>query len=307
MQKQDLQIHNFSWSDLDALAELLFASSEDSSLDKKFAVEQLERSYRKPGLVPERDCFLAWSGSKLAGYYFLIEEKAISRGILEGTVHPEFRNHGIGKELIKNALAQARSMHYEVLHANISSNEQAIRKLLLSNGFKQVKELLHMHQDYAKSMAVEPSTNYRIRTMNSIEVEKLTILQNAAFVDSWGFCPNSVEQVTYSLNDLFPGLINTSVFLEFKEVPVAYIWVRQTSTKRHGCIDMVGVHPEFRGKGLAKIITASGINYLCANGMPSISISVLDDNTPAVRTYEGLGFEVRERNPWYELDLSRSN
>ncbi len=90
-------------------------------------------------------------------------------------------------------------------------------------------------------------------------------------------------------------------------MPVAYIWVRQTSTKKHGCIDMVGVHPEFRGKGLAKIITAAGINYLCANGMPSISISVLDDNTPAVRTYEGLGFEVRERNPWYELDLSRSN
>lgn len=304
MTTNQLDIRTFSWSDLDALAGLLTAIAGKDGESVADVTEQTQRLFCRPGLSPERDCFLAWRGADLVGYLFLIAEEPINRGIIERGAHPQHRGQGIGDELLKTALAHARVMHYDVIHANVPSNATAPQRLFSSAGFTQVKELWHLRRDSAQPASVEVPEGYRVRVMDTNEVETLTWLQNAAFTGTWGFCPNTPEQVAYSLNDLFPGLLNTALFLDHNGKTVAYCWVRQSSSGDPSYIEMVGVHPDLRGNGLAKVVTGASIDYLVSKGLTPIGISVLGDNTPAVRTYEGLGFQVHERAPWYELKLT---
>ena len=304
MTTNQLDIRLFTWPDLDALAGLLTAIAGDSSQPVAAVVEQTERLYRRPGLHPERDCFLAWQGSDLAGYLFLIAEELINRGVIERGAHPQHRGQGIGELLLKKAVAHARAMHYDAVHANIASNATAPQRLLSSAGFTQVKELWHMRRDSDQPASVGVPEGYKVRGMGADDVETLTRLQNAAFTGTWGFCPNTPEQIAYGLHDLFPGLLNTGLFLDHNGKTVAYCWVRQSSSGDPSYVEMVGVHPDFRGKGLSKVVTGAGVDYLVNEGLTPIGISVLGDNTPAVRTYEGLGFQVHERAPWYELKLT---
>jgi mycothiol synthase len=304
MTTNQLDIRTFTWPELDAFAGLLTAIAGKDQSSAAEVTEQTQRLYRRPGLTPERDCFLAWQGADLVGYLFLIAEEPINRGVIERGAHPRHRGQGIGDELLKTAIAHARVMHYDVIHANVTSDATAPQRLFSSAGFTQVKELWHLRRDSDQPASVDVPEGYQVRVMNADEGETLTQLQNATFTGTWGFCPNTPEQVAYGLNDLFPSLLNTSLFLDHEGKTVGYCWIRQSSSGDPSYIEMVGVHPDFRGKGLAKVVTGAGIDYLVGKGLAPIGISVLGDNTPAVRTYEGLGFQVHERAPWYELRLS---
>ena len=304
MTTNQLDIRLFTWPDIDALEGLLTAIDGKDQSSVAEVKEHTLRLYRRPGLYPERDCFLAWRGADLVGYLFLIAEEPINRGIIERGAHPQHRGQGIGDELLKAAIAHARTMHYTVLHANVASDATAPQRLFSSAGFTQVKELWHLRRESGQPASIEVPEGYQVRVMNTDEVETLTGLQNAAFTGTWGFCPNTPEQVAYSLNDLFPGLLNTSLFLDRNGETVAYCWIRQSSSGDPSYIEMVGVRPDLRGNGLAKVVTGAGIDYLVSEGLAPIGISVLGDNTPAIRTYERLGFQVHERAPWYELKLT---
>ena len=299
-----LDIRLFTWPDIDALASLFTAIAGKDHSSVLEVKEHTQRLYRRPGLHPERDCFLAWRGADLVGYLFLVAEEPINRGIIERGAHPQHRGQGIGDELLKTAIAHARVMHYTVIHANVASDATAPQRLFSSAGFTQVKELWHMRRESGQPASIEVSEGYRLRGMNTDDVGTLTRLQNAAFTETWGFCPNTPEQVAYSLNALVPGLLSTGLFLEQNGEAVAYCWVRQSSSGDPGHIEMVGVRPDLRGNGLAKVVTGAGIDYLASKGLTPIGISVLGDNTPAVRTYERLGFQVYESAPWYELKLT---
>ncbi|MFP5502759.1 MAG: GNAT family N-acetyltransferase, partial [Candidatus Sericytochromatia bacterium] len=51
--------------------------------------------------------------------------------------------------------------------------------------------------------------------------------------------------------------------------------------------------PTHRGRGLARRVTAGVCEALVAMGTPTISLFVAEDNAPAWRVYESLGFTRR--------------
>ena len=70
-----------------------------------------------------------------------------------------------------------------------------------------------------------------------------------------------------------------------------YCW-----TKRHsasvGEIYMIGLAPEYRGRRLARPLTAAGLEYLAATGATESILYAEAANAPAIRLYESMGFEV---------------
>ena len=48
---------------------------------------------------------------------------------------------------------------------------------------------------------------------------------------------------------------------------------------------MVGVHPAYQGRGLARPLTALGLAHLAGLGLPEVVLYVDGDNTAALRTY----------------------
>ncbi|WP_286167995.1 mycothiol synthase [Phycicoccus sp. SLBN-51] len=57
-----------------------------------------------------------------------------------------------------------------------------------------------------------------------------------------------------------------------------------------GEVYVVGVHPAYQGRGLARPLTALGLAHLAGLGLPEVVLYVDGDNTGALRTYSSLGF-----------------
>ena len=78
-----------------------------------------------------------------------------------------------------------------------------------------------------------------------------------------------------------------------------FCWTKIHTEPRLGEIFAIGVDPDFHGRGLGVPMTAAGLSWLAEQGLDIGMLYVECDNTPAVRTYERLGFStVRVDRAW---------
>lgn len=63
----------------------------------------------------------------------------------------------------------------------------------------------------------------------------------------------------------------------------------------------LGVHHEFRGQHIARLLIVNGINLLSSKSITKISLEVKTDNLHAIRLYENLGFiRVKTLRGYYD-------
>ncbi len=73
-----------------------------------------------------------------------------------------------------------------------------------------------------------------------------------------------------------------------------------------GHLQTLSLSEEYRGMGISKLVFRILLNEAEKTGYESVFLSVLIDNTPAIKLYESLGFDVIDRNDKYytmSLDL----
>lgn len=71
-----------------------------------------------------------------------------------------------------------------------------------------------------------------------------------------------------------------------------------------GYIKRVITHPEHRGNNYARSLIEHIISYAQnEQKLQAIDLHVWDQNTPAIRLYESLGFELQHRELYYRLPL----
>jgi ribosomal protein S18 acetylase RimI-like enzyme len=71
-----------------------------------------------------------------------------------------------------------------------------------------------------------------------------------------------------------------------------------------GYIKRVVVHPDFRQHGLARRLMEHIIDYArTEQPLDAIDLHVWEDNRPAIRLYESLGFELQHRELYFRLQL----
>ena len=80
---------------------------------------------------------------------------------------------------------------------------------------------------------------------------------------------------------------------------------------RKGYISLIGLKPNFRGKGLGKAFLDDVIKEMKKNGMNSVLLEVDDDNQSAKDFYTRFGFELEEKREntqllVYNIDLPDS-
>jgi len=155
-------------------------------------------------------------------------------------------------------------------------------------------------------MVAEPdAAGVRCTIAGDGEEALLTELQNRCFTGTWGFNPNTEEEIAYRLN--MHGCSPEDVILTcLEDRPIGYCWTiidaeaNKNKEKSSGLIHMLGVDPVFRNQEIGRAILHNGLEDLKARGVDIVVLTVDSENPAACSLYESVGFQAYARTEWYE-------
>ena len=299
-------IRNYSSHDFDRYVQL-HVESEQLDPSGHFTSEQgLSDSLGRPNFSPETDLFVAELDGNLVGCLNVTLEHGIQRTLLDGLVHPLHRRKGIATELFASGLQRVSKSGITSAQVSVLETNTAAKGLLNHLGFTFIRHFFEMRLDINTVQlpaARQSATNSR--RLKQGEENLLTEIQNRCFADTWGFNPNTEEEIAYRLN--MNGRSPDDVILTYlDDLPVGYCWTikdaeeNENSEKTKGLIHMLGVDPHFRQQEIGRTILLNGLEDLKAKGVDIVDLTVDCENPAACSLYESVGFKVYAKTEWYE-------
>ena len=260
----------------------------------------------RPNFAPHKDLFVAEFNGELVGDLGITLEPGIQRALLDGRVHPLHRRKKIATELTSRGLEHVRESGIASAQVSVLETNASAKDFLNHLAFKFIRYFFEIRLDMSSarlpSFSQGPTTSRKLR---SGEEELLTQIQNRCFADTWGFNPNTTEEIAYRLK--MHGRSPEDVILTYLDnKPVGYCWIiinPEENTKRekiNGLIHMLGVDPDYRKQEIGKAVLLGGLEDLMAKGIDIVELTVDSENPAACALYESVGFEVVAKTEWYE-------
>ena len=264
----------------------------------------------RPHYNPTQDLFLAIADGKIIAYLDVSRETEIGRMVFDCRVCPEERRKGIATALFNHALHYALETEFQIVHVNIASDSIAAIGLFEKLGFTFVRRFIEFGLTFTDTPLPDvPETDSTCRHLQHGEEQVLAKLQNRAFIDTWGFNPNTLEDIVYSLK-LQSGTPSKIIVAVKENQMIGYCWTVQyagkgiSSVGQTNLVHMLGVDPEHRGKGTGKKLLFEGLRYLRRKGAGSVTLIADSENTAACNLYNSFGFTTISIRPWYEKRLT---
>jgi mycothiol synthase len=245
-----------------------------------------------PGETSGRDLIVTVAGD-IAGYAFLDAPAQPGQDVSgELVVGPRYRGRGLGLALVREVIAAAGAHRVRLwAHGDLP----AAARLARAAGFERVRALWQMRRplrDPLDAPRLPAGTTLRTFRPGRDEAEWLR-LNARAFA-------THPEQGAWTAHDLElrehePWFDPAGFFLAERDgVLTGFHWTKipppDEPDAHLGEVYVVGVDPGQQGTGLGRALTLAGLNYLRERGLPEAMLYVDEDNVPAIRMYEGLGF-----------------
>jgi mycothiol synthase len=264
----------------------------------------------RPHYDPTQDLFLAIADGKVIAYLDVSRETEIGRVILDCMVCPDERRKGIATALFDHATHYAAETGIQIVHINIARDNIAAKGLLQGLGFTFVRHFIEFGLNFADTPLPHiPETEFSCRHLQHGEEQVLAELQNRVFINTWGFNPNTVEDIVYSLKLQAGNPSNIIVAVKENQI-IGYCWTVLQGEKgipsigQSSLIHMLGVDPEYRWQGTGKMLLSTGLRYLKEKGTGSVTLTADSENTDACNLYRSLGFRIISTLLWYERRLA---
>lgn len=248
----------------------------------------------RPGLLAYAD-----TAGPIAGYAYRDD------GSAEFVVHPDRRRRGVGRALAMALRDPGGGSPRVWAHGDLP----AAAALAGSLGWVRLRTLWQLLRPLADPLpATAPPPGVRLRAFVPGRDEEAWLeLNRRAFADH-------PEQGRWTIDDLLareraPWFDPGGFFLAEEDGPsraadgssredggavangrlIGFHW-----TKVHedglGEVYVVGIDPAARGRGLGRMLTLAGLGHLRAIGLATAMLYVDEENRPAVRMYDSLGF-----------------
>ncbi len=260
----------------------------------------------RPNYDAREDLFFADVDGAIVGYLDVTAELGIERVVLDYWVHPSYSPGPILMELLHRALERARKLGAKKAHVSVPSAKLAEAELLSSLGFNEVRRYYEFRLEVSEvNLGAVDQLNSAYRHLEAGGEERLVQIQNRCFAGTWGYNPNTIEDVAWRLR--IKGNSPDDVMLVWDEDKlIGYCWTvadcgQDLSTGRNkGRIYMMGVLPTHRRGRVGKKLLQAGLSHLKSKGREIIDITVDSKNKAAVKLYDSEGFQLREETLWYE-------
>ena len=309
MGKNYFKIRNYRRGDFNNYVQLHVETNGLDRSEHSISKQRLAESLEHPSFHPEIDLFVAEHGGSIIGYAAVFLEAAIKRAILECMIHPLHRKKGIATKLIRRAIRHAEAAESKVVQISVPEINLPARNLASRLGFKFIRYFYELQLDLNNIRLPDfAPSGYIIRRLEPDEADKLTLIQNRAFADSWGFNPNTPDEIAYRIN-LSSCAPENIMMAYLKNHPIGYCWTRimiednRAAGSMKGEIHMLGVDPDYREKGIGRDVLLAGLADLKRKGVSIVNLSADGEEPVALGLYKSVGFEVCSRNEWYEKKL----
>jgi mycothiol synthase len=217
---------------------------------------------------------------------------------VEAVVHPQHRSKGLGALILKEAIKICGDKTRIWSHGDLPAAKAIAASLKL--------ERLWSNLLMSKSLGeIQPVTSkYPIRTfIPGLDNQAFLALNNKVFADY-------PDQGGWSEDDL-KVRVNESWFddkgffvAEDSGELIGFCWTKIHGAHTHshsggdddhghealGEIYVLAVNPDYKGQGVGRDLTITGLNYLKYQGLNNVMLYVGVENKPAFKLYKSLGF-----------------
>ncbi|MGD9290392.1 MAG: GNAT family N-acetyltransferase [Desulfobacterales bacterium] len=310
MKKNLIEVRNYRSGDFEDYFKLHLEINNHDQAVGFISKQNLAETLGHPSFHPDKNLFVAESGGSMIGYASVFLEPGIQRAILECMIHPLHRRNGVATELLREISHHAREAGSVRMQACITQNNLPAKRLASRLGFQFIRYFQELQLDLDAAQLPDPEPGeYSIRSLRANEVEILTQLQNRAFADSWGFNPNTADEIAYRIN-LSSCSPKNILMAYLKNRPIGYCWTRilveenPTADRMKGEIHMLGVDPGFRNKGIGRLVLLAGLAELYRRGVTIVGLTADGADAVALGLYKSVGFQVCSRIEWFEKKLA---
>jgi mycothiol synthase len=242
-------------------------------------------------LVTEKD-------GQVIAYAHLDKTDLVAGPSVEAVVHPKYRGQGFGTALLNEAIKICGDKTRIWSHGDLPQAQSIATSLKLErlwSNLQMSKKLLEIE---------EITSKYLIRSfLPGIDDEAFLELNNKVFTDH-------PDQGGWSKSDL-EVRVNEEWFdekgffvCEDKGKLIGFCWTKIHGAHTHshegneadhgheaiGEIYVLAVDPAYKGQGIGKDLTTTGLNYLKYQGLSSAMLYVGVENKAALNLYKSLGF-----------------
>ena len=266
-----------------------------------------DHSSAERGSAASQDVVLV-TGGEIAGYAHLDRQPAEASGEL--VVHPDRRGRGLGRALVSELTTAADG---RVLRIWAHGDQPAAARLAAATGFERFRALAQLRRPLRDELAAPAFPAGRtLRTfIPGQDEDGWLTLNSRAFA-------KHPEQGSWTSRDLElrerePWFDPDGFFIAERDGAMAgFHWTKvhpaggQDSPERAiGEVYVVGVDPAEQGSGLGRALTLAGLHHLRDEGLAEVMLYVDEDNVPAIRLYEALGFSRTRTDAMYQRETER--
>jgi len=302
-------IRNYQPADFDDFVRLNIEAEELESSGRCTSPRFLEENLRQPNYSPEQDMFVVEKDEKIIGFVNVTSEQHTGRVILDCLVQPEHRRQSLARKLLACALQRARELGAKSAHVNVREDDAVSSHVLSRLGFRAVRRFLDLRLNLTEIHLPDvASGSYSCEHLLTDEEDKLAKIQNRCFTGTWGYNPNTPEEIAHRLK-LEQCSPDDVILICNEDEPIAYCWtiiygpIDAGHTEKKGRIYMLGTDPDFRGMRLGKTALLAGLHHLKTQGVQVAEITVDSENTVAFALYCSIGFKVWSNSLWYEKTI----
>ena len=230
-------------------------------------------------------------------------------------VHPKVDSANEIKDcLLERILIRARELGADVpghpVHLTFQyyTSETASIEYVLSKGCRHTESMFKMRRDLSPEIpnpAPVEDISFRPWKMTSEAEQQMYIdLRNQCFPEApvalgeWQYfmmSPMWAVGTTYAAFHDEQLVGNTAVFWNEAE--------NEQTGKKIGYTEYIFVHPDWRGRAIARGLITRGLRHLKEHGLQEAHLEVKAQNQNALRLYQNLGFEVLSESRFYVLSL----
>ena len=232
-------------------------------------------------------------------------------------VHPACETpHEIKDQLLEQLMLHAcevtREFPSHPIHLTFQyfPSEKSSIEYVLSRGAQHTESLFNMSRDLSHeipSISERQDKNIVIhpwRMESEGEQQMYVRVRNECFPEQ----PTELSEWQYFMQSPMWSVGTTFAAFHDEQLVgnVAVFWngvENQQTGRKIGYTEYIFVHPNWRGKNIARELITRGLMYLKEHGLEEAHLEVKAQNQNALRLYQNLGFEVIRESRFYVLIL----